>query len=161
MSLLYSVTMDVTPGRVPDQIAESLNAPTLDQIHALEDLLSTVPSVEMEEVHHFAEGIYGRELRIPAGTVLTGKMHRHSTLNILAAGEITVSTPDGMRRLRAPAIFTSPANCKKVGYAHTDCVFLNVHPSTETDLAKLEADFIVPEPRRAITNIKQVEESEQ
>lgn len=164
MSQMYSVTLDVTPCAIPSPIEAALNAPTLEQIHALEDAIRAGGDlIDVDEItrHHFADGIYGRELRIPAGTVLTGKMHRHATLNILAAGEITVSTVDGMKRLRAPAIFTSPANCKKVGYAHTDVVFLNVHPSTETDLAKLEAEFIVPEPRRAITNTKQIEECEQ
>lgn len=160
---MYSGSFDVTPrSAVPANVAAVMNNPTLEQIHALEDLLFAGETVDMDDMtfHHFADGVYGRELRIPARAILTGKKHRHSTLNILAAGEITVSTDKGMQRLRAPAIFTSPANCKKAGYAHTDVVWINVHPSEETDLAKLEAEFIVPEPRRAITNIKQIEGNE-
>lgn len=95
--------------------------------------------------HHFAQGVYGRELRIPAGTRVMGKVHRHSTLNILAAGELAVTTPDGPQVLKAPAIFVSPAGTRKLGMAITDCVFLNVHASQETDLEKLEAELIEPD----------------
>lgn len=95
--------------------------------------------------HHFAEGVYGRELRIPAGVALIGKIHRHSTLNVLAEGELAVTTAEGPKVLKAPAIFVSPAGAKKLGVAITDCVFLNVHASKETDLALLEAELIEPE----------------
>ncbi len=84
-------------------------------------------------------------MRIPAGTVLTGKVHRFATLNVLVKGEITVTTPTGMQRLVAPAIFTSPPGCKKAGFAHTDVVWLNVHPTKLRDIEAIEEKFIEPE----------------
>lgn len=124
------------------------DAPTREDIQRIQALMLASDSViDLSEntFHHFAEGVYGRELRIPAGVALIGKIHKHSTLNVLAAGEIAVSTPDGPKVLTAPAIFVSPAGCKKIGFAITDCVFLNVHASHETDLDKLEAELIEPE----------------
>lgn len=123
-------------------------APSLRDIRRLqENILASGNAVDLEAntFHHFADGVYGRELRIPAGVAVIGKMHRHSTLNILAAGELAVTTPNGPQVLKAPAIFVSPAGAKKLGVAITDCVFLNVHASHETDLARLEADLIVPD----------------
>lgn len=120
-------------------------SPTYDQIKALEREIAKLPEVEAPVTHHFAHGVYGREMFIPAGTVLSGKIHRFSTLNVLVQGEITVTTPDGVKRLKAPAIFTSDPNCKKVGYAHTDTIWLNVHPTKITDVASIEQKFIVPE----------------
>jgi hypothetical protein len=110
-------------------------------------MLASDDAVNLDDctAHHFADGVYGRELRIPAGVALVGKMHRHSTLNVLAAGLLAVTTPDGPKVLTAPAIFVSPAGSKKLGYAITDCVFLNVHASKETDLDRLEAELIEPE----------------
>lgn len=154
-------SFDLTPRSIPAHVVEVLNAPTLAQIRALAEAISaSTELIEFEDLtrHHFADGVYGRELHIPAGAVLVGKMHRHATLNVLAAGEISVSTPEGIQRLRAPAIFTSPAGGMKVGYAHTDCVFLNVHPTDETDLAKIEAEHIVPDPWQALADTKQLEE---
>lgn len=155
MSLLYSVTMDVTPGRVP------ASKPSRDQIQKLCAALEAGDTLDIDAMthHHFAHGIYGREMRIPAGVVVVGKAHRYSTLNILAQGEISITTPDGQKVIRAPAIFTSEPGTQKVALAITDCVFLNVHPSFETDLAKLEAEFIVPE--RQLGHTRKIEESEQ
>lgn len=125
-----------------------VGSPSLAEIQRIQsDMLASEGAIDLTEntFHHFAHGVYGRELRIPAGVALVGKMHRHSTLNVLAAGQLAVTTPDGPRVLTAPAIFVSPAGCKKLGVALTDCVFLNVHASHETDLEKLEAELIEPE----------------
>lgn len=100
--------------------------------------------VELETEHHFAPGVYVRELRIPAGVVLTGKIHRFETMNILAAGTIRVTTDDGVKEITAPAIFNSAPGTKKAGFAVTDVVFLNVHPTEETDVDVIENHFIAP-----------------
>lgn len=127
-------------------------APTIEQIRQLEDVLRAGPTLDMSDMtsHHFAEGLYGRELFIPAGTVLTGKMHKRGQLNVLAQGDITVWTEQGMKRLQAPAVIPSGAGIKRVGYAHTDCVWITIHATHETDLVKLEEQLIEPEPVRAI-----------
>lgn len=120
--------------------------PTYEQIRALEvAMVEHLEAGEAPITHHFADGIYGREMFIPAGTILTGKIHRFSTLNVLLEGDITVTTPDGVRRIQAPAIFVSPPGCKKVGYAHADTRWVNVHPTKLTDVKAIEAKFIVPE----------------
>lgn len=124
---------------------DGLRDPTYAQVKALESEIAKLPDVDCPVTHHFADGIYGREMFIPAGTVLTGKIHRFSTLNLLIQGDITVTTPEGVRRIQAPAVFVSPPNCKKVGYAHTDTRWVNVHPTKFTDLSAIEAKFIVPE----------------
>jgi hypothetical protein len=129
-------------------MAPIMTVTTLEEIQRIQaDMLASDAVVDLTDntFHHFAEGVYGRELRIPAGIAVVGKMHRHSTLNVLAAGQLAVTTPDGPKVLEAPAIFVSPAGCKKLGIALTDCVFLNVHASRETDLDKLEAELIIPE----------------
>lgn len=135
---------------------ESLpDSPSYDQLRQLEAEIAKLPPVETHETHHFAHGIYGRELFIPAGSVLTGKMHRHSTLNLLIQGEIVVTTPQGMKRLTAPAVFVSPPMTKKAGYAVTDVRWVNVHATRMTDLAAIEQKFIVPEAPMALPGTQQ------
>lgn len=125
--------------------------PTYEQLRALEEaMLTQLEPVEAPVTHHFAHGVYGREMFIPAGTLLTGKIHRFETLNVLLQGEISVTTPEGIKRLTAPAIFVSPPGCKKVGFAHTDVRWLNVHPTRLRDLAAIEEKFIVPEAPHAL-----------
>ena len=119
--------------------------PTYEQIRELEREIAKLPPVDAPITHHFADGIYGREMFIPAGTVLTGKIHRFATLNILLEGEIHVTTDSGVERVVAPQVYVSPPGTKKVGYAHTDVRFLNVHPTKLRDIEAIEAKFIVPE----------------
>lgn len=121
--------------------------PTLDQILRLEEhIKANFEEGESTLEHHFADGIYARVLHLAAGTVLTGKMHRHSTFNILAQGTITATNDDGeVVTMTAPKWFVSKPMLKKVGACHTDVIWINVHPTEETDLAVIESQFIVPE----------------
>lgn len=121
------------------------NKPSLDTIQALERELLKRPQVEIEPAHHFADGLYAREITIPAGACVTGKMHRTGHLNFLVRGEITVWTEEGMKRLTAPAVLRSEPGVKRVGFAHTDTTWITVHATDETDVAQIEADIIVPE----------------
>lgn len=98
--------------------------------------------VEIPVRHYFSDGVYAREIRIPAGTLLTGKIHKRENLNILSAGEISVLTEAGMQRIKAPFTVVSPPGTKRIAYAHTDCVWTTVHGTHETDLDKIEAEFI-------------------
>ena len=130
-----------------DELSVIPKKPTYEELRTLEQyMVDNLEPVEAPITHHFADGVYGREMFIPAGTLLTGKIHRFSTLNILAQGEIAVTNEDGaVRVLKAPAIFVSPPGCKKVGYAITDTVWVNVHPTRIQDVAAIEQKFIVPE----------------
>lgn len=120
--------------------------PTYEQILALEHEIAKLPPVETPITNHFAHGIYGREMFIPAGTVITGKIHLYSTLNILLSGEIHITGEDGsVQRIEAPQVFVTEPGTKKVCFAHTDARFMNVHPTKLTDISAIEAKFIVPE----------------
>lgn len=122
------------------------SAPTRAQILDFERLLTEQPNAvtELPTFHHFAPGVYSRELHIPAGMTLTGKTHRHAHMNFLMAGDITVWIDGGMRRIQAPMAFVSQPGTKRVGYAHTDVIWVTVHPTEETDLARIEAEMIAP-----------------
>ena len=152
----YDLDINLTPART--DMVPLPNIPTLEQIRQLEDLLWQGPTLDVDEIttHHFSEGLYGREIRIPAGTILTGKMHRQGQINVLAQGDITVWTEQGMKRLQAPAVIVSGPGCKRVGYAHSDVVWITVLASEETDLVRLEQQLIEPEPVRQIAGTRSI-----
>jgi len=102
------------------------------------------PQVEIEPTHYFADGIYAREIVIPAGTLLTGKIHRTRHLNIVSKGKIAVVTEDGQKIIEAPCTFVAEAGTKRVGFALEDTVWTTIHASQETDLEKLETELIAP-----------------
>jgi hypothetical protein len=98
--------------------------------------------------HRFAEGIYVREIRIPAGTVLTGKLHKHQHPNVLLHGEVLVVTEHGGREhLVAPLVMMSPPGTKRAVLALADTVWITIHanPDNTQDLAVLEDQIIAPD----------------
>lgn len=112
------------------------------QVIAFEDLVRQAPQIDIPVRNYFSDGVYAREITIPAGTVLTGKIHKRVNLNFLLKGEMSVLTERGVERLVAPATLVSPPGTKRIAYAHTECVWTTVHGTQETDLEKIEAHFI-------------------
>jgi hypothetical protein len=107
-------------------------------------ILAECPPVEMREEHLFAYGTYTRVLHIPAGTVLTGKIHRHSCINIVTQGKLRVVTDEGEYDIEAPHHFVSGPGVKKAGYALEDTIWINVHPwDGDPDLDEIEKEVII------------------
>ena len=103
-----------------------------------------MPPVELPVKHYHAAGLYARELLIPAGVVLTGKVHKAEHFSMLMQGEIFVWTEQGMQRLKAPHILHCLPGTKRVGYAITDTRWVTVHATDKTDVAELEAELVEP-----------------
>lgn len=115
------------------------------KIQTLESVLKDMPQADLKVEHHFAHGTYTRVLYLPAGTILTGKIHRHSCINIVAAGKIAVITDEGEAEITAPYIFVSGPGVKKAGCVLEDTIWINVHPwDGDEDLESIENKMIVP-----------------
>ena len=95
--------------------------------------------------HHFAPGVYMRQMDAAAGTIVVSKMHRTEHQNILLTGSLTVATENGIEFIQAPAVIKSMPGTKRIGYFHEDTSWITVHPTDETDLEKIEQQVIVPE----------------
>jgi hypothetical protein len=101
--------------------------------------------VECPLQHVFAPGAYARTMRIPAGTVIVGKIHKHAHLNILSQGTVCVMTEtEGDRQLTGPLTMVSPPGTKRAVYAVTDAVWTTIHLTNSTDLEEIEAEVIAP-----------------
>lgn len=99
--------------------------------------------VEMPTKHYFAGGVYVREIYIPAGTCLTGKIHKTEHVNIIAKGKVWVFTEHtGREYFEAPHTYISPVGSKKALYVVEDVVWITCHKTDETDLDKLEEQFV-------------------
>jgi hypothetical protein len=120
------------------------NIPTREQIERLEAQMRMMEQLPIEPVHHFADGLYAREILIRAGTILTGKVHSTEHLNIVSQGRIAVWTEDGMQIVAAPHTMVSRPGTKRVGFALEDTVWTTIHanPDNLTDLGALELALI-------------------
>ena len=113
-----------------------------DAIRSLAFALAEGPTVEIEPVHRFAPGLYVRELTVPAGCVIVGKVHKHESVNILVKGSALVACDGRVEKVSAPLTFVSGPGRQKAAYVLEDMTWINVHPTQETDLVKIEAEFI-------------------
>jgi len=96
-------------------------------------------------IHRFTPGCYLREIFMPAGTRIIGKIHATEHFNILLKGRVTVITAEGSEDIQAPYTFISKAGVQKVVDIHEDCVWQTVHVTNETDLEIIEKQVIVEE----------------
>ena len=133
--------------------ASDLNTP----IHRLEAELLKLPQVDMPVEHHHCAGLYARTMHIPAGTVLTGAIHRHECFFLLRQGELAVTSADGVRYLQAGDMLVTPAGSKRAGVAVTACVVTTFHanPDNETDPQALWDLYTVPAAPVAVDRVIQ------
>jgi len=112
------------------------------KISALEEAMQDLPQFEEELHHHFCQGVYARQMNVPAGTVLVGKTHKRNCINFIMSGIAEVVSPEGRFRVEAPEIFVSPAGTKRAMVAIEDLIWVTVHATEETDLEKIEAEMV-------------------
>jgi hypothetical protein len=124
---------------------------TREKLELIENVMRQHEQVDLPVKHYFSKGVYARELFIPKGTVLTGKIHKYENLNILSKGDISVLTKDGIKRVQAPFTIVSEPGTKRIAYAHEDTIWTTVHGTEETDLQKIEHEFT------ANTNVEYLE----
>lgn len=120
---------------------------TDEKIDALEIELRKLPPADLPVKHHFSKGVYARELFIPKGTVLTGKIHKYTNLNIMSQGELSVLMEDGsIRRVKAPFTVVSPPGTRRVAYAHEDTIWTTIHGTDKTNVDEIEGEFVAQTP---------------
>jgi hypothetical protein len=92
-------------------------------------------------------GTYARQMFIPKGTLIFGKIHRHQHLNFIMQGEVKVFTEFGTKEYKAPCVFVSEIGLKRSVYAIEDTLWVTVHMTKhlgEENLSKMEEEVIAP-----------------
>jgi hypothetical protein len=114
-----------------------------DGIMQLQSQMLEMPDqLDLPLKHHFAPGCYAREIFIPKGTLVIGKIHKHSHLNIISKGSVMVATEFGPLEFSAPHTFVSEVGVKRAVYALEDTIWTTIHVTDETDLDKIE-DYVI------------------
>ena len=118
----------------------------IDTVRDVQQQLSESPDqIDVPVQHHFAPGVYMRQMDAAAGTLVVSKMHRTEHMNILLKGSLTVATEDGIQLMTAPCVLKSMPGTKRIGYFHEDSSWITIHPTSDTDLEKIEQQVIVPD----------------
>lgn len=114
---------------------------------AIKSLALTMMTMDCEKLdcplnHHFSNGVYIREITMPAGSAIVGKIHKTEHFNIITSGECKVFTADeGWKHRKAGDIFSSKGGVQKALRCITDVTWLTVHIANEDDISKIEYDL--------------------
>ena len=100
------------------------------------------PQIDIPLKHTFSKNVYAREITIPKGSIIIGKIHKYQNMNIISKGEVSFFSIDGAVRVKAPYTFVASPGVKRVIVAHEETVWTTIHGTSETDLDKLEDEFI-------------------
>lgn len=101
-------------------------------------------------VRHFkAPGMVARQMLIPKGMLIVGKIHKHAHLNHISYGHVKVETEHGSREIKGPETFTSEVGTKRAVVALEDTLWTTFHlnpndydPENEDEMKKFEAEII-------------------
>lgn len=94
----------------------------------------------------FSDGCYGRQVFIPAGTMLVGEIHKTEWIILVSRGKIKVIDETGERIIDAtkePVTFISPAGVKRAGYAFEDTWWTGFRATPLTNEDDIRAEHLV------------------
>ena len=94
--------------------------------------------------HTFADGSYIREITMPAGMLVTSKIHKVCHPYFVLSGDVSVLTDQGVVRIKAPFSGITQAGTKRILYIHEETIWITVHlnPTNTQDLEKIEEEII-------------------
>ncbi len=127
-------------------------------IGALEEALSSFPNAKYGDEgaplkHTFVPGAYIREITMPAGLILTSKIHKVEHPYFVLRGKCDVVTEEGTQCIEAPYWGITKAGTKRAIHVKEETVWVTVHVTEQTDLKKIEAEIIA-------TNFDMLEEKQ-
>lgn len=113
----------------------------------IEAKMARFPQVRLPLNHLFTPGLYIREVLLPAGTLLTSKIHMTEHPFFISRGRVLVwSGIEG----EEPQLFGAPytgvtkPGTRRVIYAYEDTIWSTCHanPTNETDVTKIDREII-------------------
>lgn len=111
----------------------------------LEVAMAKLPQVDLPVVHRFTDGLYIREIQIPAGTILTSMTHKTEHPFVLSQGSIMVTSDnEGSVVYEAPYTGITKPNTRRALKALTDVVWTTFHVTNETDIDKIGEQILEP-----------------
>jgi hypothetical protein len=108
---------------------------TLDQ---LEVTMMQLPAAECPVVHRFTPGLYIREITMPAGSLITSKIHKTEHPFTVSKGRVSVLTDlNEWQEIEAPYTGITKPGTRRVLYVHEDTVWTTYHPLGEMQVGDL------------------------
>lgn len=98
--------------------------------------------IDLKIQHHFSDGVYARQMVLPAGHFAVTHGHEYDHLSILASGAVSIVVDGVECSYRAPAVITILAGQHHRIEAQEDAVWFCIHATSETDPQRLDEVLI-------------------
>lgn len=112
-------------------------------VSRLAEEMRRLPQIEIPIEHHFCEGVYVRKMTMPKGSCVVGKIHTHSQINTCCKGEVRVVMGDEVVVMKAGDVVVCPEGARRAFYAHEESIWTVTLRTDETDIEKIESEFVV------------------
>lgn len=94
--------------------------------------------------HRFTDGLYVREIFMPAGSLITSKIHKTQHQYFILKGSVSVWIDGGEEHfIEAPYIGVTEPGTRRVLYVWEDCIWATSHPNPDNEtLEQIEERII-------------------
>lgn len=92
--------------------------------------------------HIVCNNVYIRQITLPKGALLTGKVHNYDHTSIISKGDVSVLTNEGMTRIKASSTWSSKAGTKRLIYVHEETIWATIHKTKYTKIADIEDELV-------------------
>lgn len=103
--------------------------------------------------HTFNDGVYTREIHMPKGYAVVGRLHKKGSVIYMLKGKAFVADENHTRTIRAPAKFICKGGVKRMLYILEDTIWLDIHATDKTTIEEAEMD-IFAESYEELTNMR-------
>ena len=128
---------------VPNEIIDLVEARLLQlggQLQHRGEILAISPVV-----HRFTPGLYCREIRLPAGSINTSRIHKTEHPFVISQGHCRVyRNTNEWEDIRAPHFGVTTPGTRRVVIAFEETIWTTFHPTTLTDLLEIEDALLEP-----------------
>lgn len=107
-----------------------------------ECIIATGEPVEMPLTHRFTDGMYIREIFMPAGTILTSKIHKTNHPFVVSKGKCIVYDGNKLETISAPHTGITEPNTRRLLYIEEDTIWTTFHITDKTDVDEIEKEII-------------------
>lgn len=120
------------------------DSPKAEVLVDLEQAVLAMPQLDLASVtkHYFGGGMYARELYMPKGSVVTGKIHLKEHLCHISFGDVTIVEAGKRTRVRGPYTFVGEPGSKRALYMHENTLWTAFHVTDATTVEECEATLV-------------------
>lgn len=129
--------MELTTNKIAEQTVNH----KIDELESI--MVENFPIIDCPVKHHFTDGLYVREIFMPAGSLITSKIHKTQHQFFVLQGKCIVWI-DGVEHLiEAPYIGVTEPGTRRVLYIVENTIWATSHPNPDNETVEQIEERII------------------